>query len=187
MREVLESTKQEAIRGVEEQVLLIAAGERALLPAPEGSGDNADASQVLAHYTARLDEHFQKQAAILEPLAAEREQILEERFATSAKIVYHPETVSYTPKLILEIKHGDAPVWLMFEFSGDSVKGTHLDGLEELAKPEIAREWIGRGYTILSFQAIKGIDFRSQLDRVLTLHAEKLAALTMQHTIEIAS
>ena len=179
MREDLSSIKQSALRNVEQQVLLLAMGERALLPEPEGMGEDTDADKVLAHYTARFDEHFERQAALLEPLAAEREQILEARFKTGAEIVYHPGTVAYTAKLVVEMKKGDgSSMWSMFEFKGDRIVGDTPDGLEELVNPEVAKDWMERGYTILSFQAIQGVDFRNQLERVLNLHAEKLEVAT---------
>jgi len=174
----LESVKRQALQNVNQQVLLLAAGERVLLPAPEGMGEDADASKVLAHYTARLDEHFARQATLLEPLAAEREQILEARFKTGAEIIYHPDTVVYTAKLVVEMKKGDGSVWSVFEFRDDRVVGDTPDGLEELVHPEVAKGWMERGYTILSFQAIQGVDFCNQLERVLNLHAEKLEAAT---------
>ena len=179
VQEDLESIKQQALQNVEQQVLLLAAGERVLLSAPEGMSKDTDADKVLAHYTVRFDKHFERQAALLEPLAAEREQILEAHFKTGAEIIYHPGTVAYTAKLVVEMKKGDgSSVWSVFEFKGDRIVGDKPDGLEELVNPEVARDWMERGYTILSFQAIQGVDFRNQLERALNLHAEKIEAST---------
>ena len=94
-------------------------------------------------------------------------------------MVYHPGTVAYTAKLVVEMKKGDgSSMWSMFEFKGDRIVGDTPDGLEELVNPEVAKDWMERGYTILSFQAIQGVDFRNQLERVLNLHAEKLEVAT---------
>jgi len=179
MQEDLGAIKHQALQNIVQQVLLLAAGERVLLPAPEGLGENVDASKVLAHYTARLDEHFERQTALLEPLAAEREQILEARFKTGAEIIYHPDTVVYTAKLVVKMKKDDgSSVWVVFEFKGNRIVGDKPDGLEELDNPEVAKDWMSRGYTILSFRAIQGVDFRNQLERVLNMHAEKIELST---------
>lgn len=183
VEEDLESIKQAAYENVEHEVLLLAAGERALLPAPEGMNAEVDTGQVLAHYKARLNEHFDRQAALLEPLAEERQQVLEARFSTGAEIIYHPDTKVYTDKLVVEMKGPEKSVWCAFEFKGDNqVVGDQLDGLEAVTQPDVAKEWMERGYTIVSFQAIQGVDFRNQLERVLNLHGGKLEANKLKET-----
>ena len=181
VQEDLEEVRSQALKNVEHQVLLLAAGEQALLPAPEGMGEQVDAGKVLAHYTARLDEHFSQQAKLLEPLAAEREEVLNARFKAGAEIEYYPGTTSYTSKVVMGMKGSEKIVWVMLEFDGDNVRVVDPpEGVEDLekcvTKPDAPREWMERGYTILTFQAIQGVDFNNQLNRVADLHAEKLKA-----------
>jgi curved DNA-binding protein CbpA len=179
VQEDLEAIKGQALKNIEQEVLMLAAGEKVLLPAPEGMGEQADAGKVLAHYTARIEEHFARQAALLEPLATEREQVLEARFNIGAELDYYPGTTAYTDKLVLGMKADKKVVWVLLEFDGDNVRVTDPpDGVEELeqpsGKPGAAKEWMERGYTILTFHAIKGVDFNNQLNRVADLHAKRL-------------
>jgi len=179
----LEEIKNQARKNVELQVLLLAAGEQALLAPPEGAGEQVDAGKVLAHYAAQLDEHFARQTALLEPLAAEREQILNARFKTSAEVEYFPGTTVYTDKVVLGMKGGEKILWVLMEFDGDNVLVVKPpEGVEDLEKcvtmPDTPREWMERGYTILTFVVVQGIEFNSQLARVAGLHIEKLKGTT---------
>lgn len=188
VEEDLEEVKSQALKNVQQQVLLLAAGGQALLPAPDGMNTQVDADKVLTHYTARLDEHFSRQAKLLEPLAAEREEVLNTRFKIGAEIEYYPGTTMYTNKVVMGMKGGEKIVWVLLEFDGDNVRvADPPEGIEDLekcvTKPDVPREWMERGYTILTFHAIKGVDFNNQLNRVADLHAEKLKISTPMETI----
>lgn len=179
MRGDLELIKGHATRNVEEQVLLLTVGERALLPAPASTGEQINAERALVLYTAQVEEHFNRQAALLDPIATEREQILGTRFKLEAELVYHPNTCAYTDKLLVGIKDGENVVWVLMSFGGDNVSITEPPpNADELTRPEettgVAEKWMSRGYTILMFQAIQGVEFYSQLNRVAELHADKI-------------
>lgn len=178
MQEGLSAAREKARHNVEQQVLLLTAGEQALLPAPDGLNGPVDAESVLAHYTARIEEHFAEQTKALEPLAAERESVLNLRFKTAAELAYHPDTVVYTRDVLLGMASEDRFVWVRMNFGGDDIRVTDApSGVEQLEKSdnaEAAKRFMADGYTILTFKAVQGIDFMSQLNRVADLHAKKL-------------
>lgn len=181
-----EEVRTQATAHVEQQVLRLTAGETTLLLSPPDSeGEAVEPSKVLAHYQARLDEHFERQTALLKPLAEEREKVVGARFNLAADVTYHPDTKEYTPKVIVEIKTGEESRWFSFIFDIETlhVKGDNPEGLETLSDPAVAREWIANGYTILSFHGVQGIEFMSQLDRVLNQHAERIKGDEPQETV----
>ncbi len=176
--EHLIAVRELARTNVERQVFLLTAGEQALLPAPEGSGEIVDVGTVLAHYTARLDEHFERQKALLEPLAAEREDILGKRFEIAAELEYDKGTVEYTDKVLLGMLGDGTWVWVVMEFDANSVRVADppegVDALEDVNDRSAAERFVRDGYTVLRFKAVQGIEFLSQLNRVADLHAKKL-------------
>ena len=173
----LEEVRAQASSHMEQQVLRLTAGEQSLLlPPPESAGETLDPSKVLAHYQARLDEHFERQTAILKPLAEEREKVVGARFNLAADLTYHPDTVEFTGKLIVEIKMAEGSKWFSFIIDAEELRaqGSNLAGLDRLAEPDVARKWIADGYTILAFHGVQGIEFMSQLERVIAQHVERM-------------
>ena len=173
----LDEVVSKAVEGIEQQVLLLAAGELALLAPPEDMASSADPNTMLAHYKARVDEYIERQAGLLRPLAAEREQVLNARFAVGAEVTYHPDLVFFTPKLIVEVRTAGKSSWFCFEFKNNNrVVGELVDGIEQVADAAVAREWLVQGYSIVSFTLQQDIDVQSQLERVVNLHGERLEA-----------
>lgn len=178
VEETLKNAREKALRGIEEQVLLLTAGEPALLPAPDGvSGASVDAHGILAHYTAKIDEHFERQQELLKPIATEREAILKARFDNGAALAYHPNTTMYTEKVLLRINNDPKSVWLLLEFKDEGIRATSppAGAQEELELDTLAPlRWMERGYTILTFKGVQSIEFHSQLDYVAKQHAKRL-------------
>ncbi|MEO7529933.1 MAG: J domain-containing protein [Sediminibacterium sp.] len=179
VEEDLKDTADRAIESVEEQVLLLTVGERTLLPAPEGMESKADSSTMLAHYKALIDEHIERQAELLRPIAAEREQVLNARFIAGSGFAYHslhPQPITYTQKLVIEAKLKDRSIWFSFEFMDNNTRvvSHEVEGLERLSDPAVAEEWILKGYNLVSFVVQEGVDVKSQLTKVSELHLDHL-------------
>lgn len=179
VEEDLKATTERAIESVEEQVLLLTVGERALLPAPKGMESLADPSAMLIQYKAQIGEYIEHQAGLLRPIAAEREQVLNARFVAGSGFAYHSrhaQPLAYTQKLIIEAKLKDRSVWFSFEFMDNNTRvvSYEVEGLETLSNPDVAEQWIQNGYNIVSFIIQDGVDIKSQLTKVSELHLDKL-------------
>ncbi len=187
VKEDVERVKAQALREVGQQVMLLASGERTLLPAPEGSSEKIDVAKALTLYTARIDEHFARQTVLLESLAAEHEKILEARFVVSGAMEYHPDTTTYTSKVLAQIGDLEKTVWVLITFNGEAVQvGNPPDGVEELDEcgPESGapKKWMELGYTILKLKPIQGVHFYDQVQRAADAHAEKLESVKVAET-----
>ncbi len=170
------AVRAQAHQSVRREVLSIAAGERALLPAPDGMGEKVDAGQMLAYYTARLDEHFAQQTTLLEPIVAEREEILTTLFDLGAQIEYHPDTTTYTDRVMLGMLRDEEIVWRLVVLDGNAVRILSLpDEFDRSIRSaaHVSKKWLSRGYTVLTFRVLREIDVEAQLNRIADLHAMK--------------
>ncbi|HUD03042.1 MAG TPA: J domain-containing protein [Candidatus Paceibacterota bacterium] len=170
--------KGQALRAVEQDVLLLAAGKRALLSPPAGLEKGPiDAHKVLAHYTARIGEHFEKKTEAIRSIAQERQELLNTRFEHEAEVTYHPKTLLYTSDLIVQFrkKGGDIVARMAFKYVGNnSVVPNDEIEVPVLDDEGLAQEWIDKGFTIVSFTLVGDIEIKSQLHRVIDLHGAKL-------------
>lgn len=175
VQEELAAIQTEAMSVLQTQVLLLATGGQALLPAPEkNSGAELVAAEVLRHYEEKFSAHFEHRAVQLQEIAKERQKLLEERFK-AAGITYHSATVEYTSKLIMEFKK-DGKIFArqLFIIDGTKLSAAGVSDFSNLDDPVEAEKLIKGGYTIVSFALVPDIEFQSQLLRVAELHVEKM-------------
>lgn len=170
----LEEVAQEIASALLDEGKLLAAGVQNLLAPPpkEGGGVPAvnDSIQALALTKRKLDERLVAGEAKIRDIAKERESLINEQFLINARISYHPDTKVYTRKLLLEIL-SEKTVRLFVRYEGDGA--TVTDPPEEASSldPGALME---RGYTLLTFNAVEGIEFMSQLQRVIDMHEAKV-------------
>ena len=171
--------KEQANAAITQEVALLAVGGQSkvlLIPAPEVAEIASDPSKALVQYQAQVTDHLHRQAELLAPLAEEHEELLNARFMIEAEITYHPLVTVYTDKLILEIKTPGEPMRYGFTYQEDNrVSGDEVEGVD-FSDPLTPERLIGEGYTILSFKLLLDIEMRSQIERVISLHAERVSA-----------
>lgn len=174
---------EEAIEQLAQHVLLQTAGAQTmLLPLIKERG-LVNPDEVFTAFSEKIAGHVARRTALLKPIVAERDYLLEALFAIDAEIDYYPNTVRYTDRLIVGLLGGAKIVWLLFKFEPDSDNVQIVDPPEGVEKLEdmasdCAQEWMKQGFTILTFRAIKGVEYHSQLNRIASLHQKKMETVS---------
>ncbi|MCC2631114.1 MAG: molecular chaperone DnaJ [Candidatus Paceibacter sp.] len=179
VKESINEVREQARTEIAHDILLLSTGGKALLP---GSVRIENAEQAIVHYVEKVDEHVNRYAAELEQLATEREKVLQRRFELGARMTYFPGTEKYTPEVIIKlvVSEKNPAAWMSFTIDPEknsAVSSSHND-LESLEDPAVAKTWIERGFTIITFQLQQDIDIKSQIEQIILNHIERMKLST---------
>ncbi|MFA6604223.1 MAG: J domain-containing protein [Patescibacteria group bacterium] len=176
----LEEARAQVKIGAERTLQLCAAGEIKLL----GDGGAArvqtikdDPAGALALYQAQAEKRFDAAAGEIREAAKVRAEVAAQRLEAVAG-VYDPPQPEMFPRLAVRMQAGGKAVWLAFCLTDTASIGPD-DGVSaaELAKlddPEAARLWIAGGANILRLEFQEGLELKSQLERAVLKHFERL-------------
>ena len=160
---------------LDEQFQLLAQGKKALLAPPAGVDMATEGDRIKKQYDSAIQEHIAKQEEQLRPLVEEHEELINKRFLLEAQIAYHPFSTIITKFLIVEIRLPDGNKLFAFELVSDtnvqSIEDTEIRATWET---DGAEAWIRKGFSVVSFTPVGEIEFRSQLEQVVSLHYDKL-------------
>jgi hypothetical protein len=161
------------------QILLLQAnsGQIKLLgPGGEDQTDQliTDPKQALVKITEILTSRFDEVAPKIEALAAEQEQIRNQRLEL-LEGEYRPKQRKLHPRLILCLQKDKRILyWMAFKMldtqSIVSDESLTKEQMERVADPEEARRWIRRGYNVMFLQIRDALDLTEQVEEVVQKH-----------------
>jgi len=159
---------------VQEQVLLLTAGQVSLLPPPESGIEAVGGTDVvLRGYQAHFDKFIADRSRRISGYAKERGELLEKRFLVQANPRYAEGCEVPKDRLIIDLVHEMQSLRFAMQYEANSVSVIErLSGpISGPASDEEVAAFIAEGFSCMTVNFLTDVDIHSQLTAVTARHS----------------